>query len=189
MKFKKFKAGDKVFFPKVGWTVLEDTESEPYSLAIASGIETFTKEGKHYEGDAFPYIFDHNPFDPNDPKNPPEYRSDWPFMLNGRRVKEGDILNDRSSNQNLPVRALYLEDGEVFCGLRGVPVSLLHPNHFCWPDELPVKKKVAKWAYPISVTPGAVAVGFTEEMTEEEAKKKYGLFVHVIPGTEREVEG
>ena len=181
MKFKKFKAGDEAFVVTSGWVTLEYLDNPIYP--IQSGIFSYTEEGKLCIEDRYPSLLDYNPFDPNDPKNPPVYRSDWPFMLNGRRVKEGDILNDRSSNQNLPVRALYLEDGEVFCGLRGVPVSLLHPNHFCWPDELPKKKTTYLWAFPIHGNFGCYTVDF-KRMTMEEGGKYAGA--KIVPGTEEE---
>ena len=57
-----------------------------------------------------------------------------------------------------------------------------------FPDELPIKKKVAKWAYPVIGMPGAIRIEFTDEMTQEEAEEKFGSFIQMIPGTEREVE-
>ena len=86
------------------------------------------------------------------------------------------------------VTALFLEDGKQWCGLKNTSVGELSPKNFCWPDEIPAKKKVAKWAYPIGIN-GKTTVGFTEEMTQEEARKDYGLGAQMIPGTEREVEG
>ena len=50
------------------------------------------------------------------------------------------------------------------------------------------KKKVAKWAYPVIRMPGVIRIEFTDEMTQEEAEEKFGSFIQMIPGTEREVE-
>lgn len=52
-----------------------------------------------------------------------------------------------------------------------------------------VIKKIAKWAYPVIGMPGGVQIGFTDEITQEEAQKKFGSFLFMIPDTEREVEG
>ena len=56
-----------------------------------------------------------------------------------------------------------------------------------WLKE-PPKKKVAKWAYPVIGMPGVIRIEFTDEMTKEEAEEKYGEFLQMVPGTEREVE-
>ena len=187
MKFKKFKAGDKVFFPKVGWTVLEDTESEPYSLAIASGIETFTKEGKHYEGDAFPYIFDHNPFDPNDPKNIPAHGTEWPFLLRGRRMDIGMeiLVQDESGIVQARIMTLQLSRSGISVGARhhDGTSSVVWSPVVLFPDELPQKKTTYLFAIPGYDVLGLFTVDF-KRMTKEEGEKYAGA--KIVPGTEEE---
>ena len=109
-------------------------------------------------------------------------------MLNGRPVKVGDELHNIGFGKTSAVVTLYLEDDRQWCRMRDRSEGELSPKYFCWPDERP-KKKVAKWAYPIIGMPGAIRIEFTDEMTKEEAEEKYGSFVQMIPGTEREVEG
>ena len=114
----------------------------------------------------------------------------WPFMLNGRPVKIGDKLVWKvPGNPIIQVKSLKLESSiDSFSVYESGADCYFPSDEFCWPDELPVKKKVAKWAYPICGIPGIITVGFTEEMTLGEARKAYGSGVQMIPGTEREVE-
>ena len=184
MKFKEWKAGDEAFLVNLGWIVLEPLENPVYPLQFRD--YSFTKDGRQWDEDRYPSLLDHNPFDPNDPKNPPESR--YPFMLNGRPVFAGSELHHLGYRKTSVVTALFLEDGKQWCGLKNTSVGELSPKNFCWPDEIPAKKKVAKWAYPIGIK-GITTVEFTEEMTKEEAVKIYGSGAQMIPGTEREVEG
>ena len=190
MKFKEWKAGDEAFLVNLGWIVLEPLDNPLYPLQFRD--YAFTKDGRQWDEYRYPSLLDHNPFDPNDPKNPPEFRggrNDWYFMLNGRPVFEGDILYHLKCQKKAPVTRLSVQVGKVWCGIKEYCDLELTQENFCWPDELPVKKKVAKWAYPVIGMPGVIRIEFTDEMTKEEAEEKYGSFVQMIPGTEREVEG
>ena len=184
MKFKEWKAGDEAFLVNLGWIVLEPLENPVYPLQFRD--YSFTKDGRQWDEDRYPSLLDHNPFDPNDPKNPPESR--YPFMLNGRPVFAGSELHHLGYRKTSVVTALFLDESKQWCGLKHTSVGELSPKNFCWPDEIPAKKKVAKWAYPIGIK-GITTVEFTEEMTKEEAVKIYGSGAQMIPGTEREVEG
>lgn len=157
-----------------------------YPLKEKDSDETYMQDGRYDKMQGAPCLVPLNPYDPTDPLNPPEFR--WPFMLNGRPVKVGDELHNIGFGKTSAVVTLYLEDDRQWCRMRDRSEGELSPKYFCWPDELPTKKKVAKWVYPICGIPGTITVGFTEEMTEEEARKSYGSGVQMIPGTEREVE-
>ena len=190
-----FKPGDKAYWIGVGWRELienHEGDSSLYPLRSKDSLVTFTADGRRYARGGDVVLLPINPYDPNDPKNPPEFR--YPFMLNGRPVKVGDEVIYKRNGE--PV------DGQVY-GLgisEGRPWAVIHYNscssatlgfdsgHLCWPDELPVKKKVAKWAHLVIGIPGTITVGFTEEMTQEEARRAYGSSIRMIPGTEREVE-
>ena len=185
MKFKEWKAGDEAFLVNLGWIVLEPLDNPLYPLQFRD--YSFTKDGRQWDEDRYPSLLDHNPFDPNDPKNPPESR--YPFMLNGRPVFAGSELHHLGYRKTSVVTALFLEDGKQWCGLKNTSVGELSPKNFCWPDEIPAKKKVAKWAYPVIGMPGVIRIEFTDEMTKEEAEKKFGSFLFMVPGTEGEVEG
>ena len=147
-----------------------------------------------YMDDGKVRLYDHpillplNPYDPTDPNNPPEFR--YPFMLNGRPVRIGDELVLKAlGNPIYQIKSLKLVSSTPSFSVYESGADCYFPSdEFCWPDELPKKKKVAKWAYPFLGMPGAITVGFTEEMTEEEAIKSYGSSVQMIPGTEREVD-
>ena len=182
MSIHKWKVGDEAFSIRDGWVVL--TESTDKCYPLQGGKLTLTLEGRVHRHDSFPSLLDHNPFDPNDPKNPPEFR--YPFMLNGRPVKIGDRLKFKVA-EDISVVALSIEEEKPFVYRKGTRVPL-NSAYLCWPDELPVKKKVAKWVY-VGVGIEGNLVGFSqEEMTKEEAVKRYGSNVRMIPGTEREVE-
>ena len=190
MKFKEWKAGDEAFALGCGWVILGEGDTQKYPLEY-NGF-SITEDGKRYEHDSYPALLDHNPFDKSDPKNPPAHGMEWPFVLNGRPVKIGDELVSTLKGRNTlgKVHRLILEFDCVAMDMDAVHFRhRINPEYFCWPDELPAKKKVAKWAYPIIGIPGTITIGFTEEMTEEEARKAYGSGVQLIPGTEREVEG
>ena len=189
MKFKEWKAGDEAFLVNLGWIVLEPLDNPLYPLQFRD--YAFTKEGRQWDEYRYPSLLDHNPFDPNDPKNPPAFKNDWcdwSFMLNGRPVFEGDILYHLKCQKKALVTRLSLHSGKVWCGIKDYCDLELTQENFCWPEEVPIKKKVAKWAYPTLGNPGEVRIGFTDEMTQEEAQKKFGSFLFMIPGTEREVE-
>ena len=184
-----FKPGDRAYWIEgKTWIELKENDSKDvalYPLKNSESLETFTKDGRQYSYRDI-ILLPLNPYDPTDPNNPPEFR--WPFMLNGRPVKVGDELHNIGFGKTSAVVTLYLEDDRQWCRMRDRSEGELSPKYFCWPDELPTKKKVAKWVYPICGIPGTITVGFTEEMTEEEARKSYGSGVQMIPGTEREVE-
>ena len=131
----------------------------------------------------------------------------WPFILNGREVNIGDFLyvkNYRKVYEVKEMRLIYPERYgtpipevliNTFQGGRHSDINdydewiVFCSEYFSWPDEAPQKKKVAKWAYPVIGMPGAIRIEFTDEMTQEEAEEKFGSFVQMIPGTEREVGG
>ena len=192
-----FKPGDKAYWIwKEQWVELEENPINKVKIfpIREKGGEIFMEDGKANYCDKNPSLLPFNPFDLEDPNNPAEFRSDWPFMLNGRPVKIGDELMFLKEVQKPApgiVYALEIRREDFLVYLSNTPIGdvvrSLNDDEICWPDELPQKKKVAKWAYPIVGIPGSSTVGFTEEMTEDEARKAYGASVQMIPGTEREV--
>ena len=181
-----FKPGDKAYWVGVGWVELFDNHDKEYPLISNRFSATFTIHGQRSSSKDI-ILLPLNPYDPTDPLNPQEFR--YPFMLNGKPVFAGSELHHLGYRKTSVVTALFLEDGKQWCGLKHTSVGELSPKNFCWPDEIPAKKKVAKWAYPVIGMPGVIRIEFTDEMTQEEAQKKYGSFLFMIPGTEREVEG
>ena len=144
------------------------------------------RTGKKFLEDETVALLPLNPYDPADHNNPQEFH--WPFMLNGRAVFEGSELHSISFGMVSEVVELYLEEGKKWCSLKLCPDKELTSENFCWPDELPAKKKVAKWAYCWGWAGDEAHISFTEEeMTAEEAREKHGTSVRMIPGTEREV--
>ena len=185
-----FKPGDRAYsLIKNKWVQLsENNNPSVFNLYLRDedSDNLYTDDGKVRLYD-HPILLPLNPYDPTDPLNPQEFR--YPFMLNGKPVFAGSELHHLGYRKTSVVTALFLEDGKQWCGLKNTSVGELSPKNFCWPDEIPAKKKVAKWAYPVIGMPGADTVGFTEEMTQEEARRAYGSSIRMIPGTEREVEG
>ena len=185
-----FKPGDRAYWVKNGWIDLienPERDSSLYPLRDKESRGTFTVEGQRHARGGDIVLLPINPYDPTDPLNPQEFR--YPFMLNGKPVFAGSELHHLGYRKTSVVTALFLGDGKQWCGLKHTSVGELSPKNFCWPDEIPAKKKVAKWAYLIIGIPGVNTVGFTEEMTQEEARRAYGSSIRMIPGTEREVEG
>lgn len=116
----------------------------------------------------------------------------WPFMLNGRPVRIGDILSYSYKGEHFDGKVYKMElSAETFFVFikhsSGVSAHNISSNYLMWPDEIPPKKKVAKWAYPVVGILGFTTVGFSEEMTEDEAKSKLGLGIRMLPGTEKEI--
>ena len=182
-----FKPGDRAYwFEKNIWLTLTENVAGSHPLRAEDRRIIFTVDGR-YAVDRDIVLLPLNPYDPCDPLNPQEFR--YPFMLNGKPVFAGSELHHLGYRKTSVVTALFLEDGKQWCGLKNTSVGELSPKNFCWPDEIPGKKKVAKWAYLIIGIPGVNTVGFTEEMTQEEARRAYGSSIRMIPGTEREVEG
>ncbi len=190
MKFKKFKAGDEVFSSGSGWVTLSLSDDPIYTLKSIDGF--FTEEGKRWKYSTYPSIFDHNPLDPNDPKNPPVYRSDWPFMLNGRRVKLGDRLVALVDHGKMDhwigdvIRLSIKANGAwaiVNNEKEGWTEFSLNKESVCWPDEIPKKKTTYLWAYPGYDVLGLFTVDF-KRMTKEEGEKYAGA--KIVPGTEEE---
>ena len=168
-------------FPESGYP-LEDQETHTY----------FTLEGKLAECNT-PELLPLNPYNISDPNNPLEFKSDWPFILRGRRLEIGMEILVQTESGIVPARIMTLQ-----LSRSGISVGARHADRtssvvwspvILFPDEVPSKKKVAKWVYLIIGIPGADTVGFTEEMTQEEARRAYGSSIRMIPGTEREVEG
>ena len=193
-----FKPGDRAYWlARNRWVELEkaaDCNPDEYVIQVKGHGFSFTSDGKEFLNDETVVLLPVNPYDPSDPNNPPEFKSEWPFMLRGRRLEVGMEMRGIFDNGTLPVRIKSLELLEsnycVICSWDGgTQVGVIHPNNLRFPDEVVTKKKVAKWAYPIIGIPGIITVGFTEEMTLGEARKKFGSFVKMIPETEREVEG
>ena len=176
----------------LGWIVLEPLENPVYPLQFRD--YSFTKDGRQWTDDRYPSILDHNPFDVNDPKNSPEFKSDWcdwSFMLNGRPVFEGDILYNRKCEQRSMVTRLSLQGGKVWCGIKDYSNLELTQENFCWPDEVVAKKKVADWMCAVIKLSGEVELHHEKGMTEKDVKKIYGAhgaYIQMIPDTEREIE-
>ena len=183
-----FKPGDKAYWIGVGWRELIENhagDSSLYPLRSKDSLVTFTADGRRYARGGDVVLLPINPYDPNDPKNPPESR--YPFMLNGRPVKIWDALYLLGFKETAKVVSLSIDGDRKFCKVTGFSPMEFSEENFRWPNE-PPKKKVAKWAYPVIGMPGVIRIEFTDEMTKEEARKGYGTSVQMIPGTEREVE-
>ena len=180
-----FKPGDRAYWiTENRWITLKYNDHSTYTLCDLEDFYTLTEQGQ-FDEDGPIVLLPVNPYDPTDPDNPREFR--YPFMLNGKPVFAGSELHHLGYRKTSVVTALFLDDSKQWCGLKNTSVGELSPKNFCWPDEIPAKKKVAKWAYPIGIK-GITTVEFTEEMTKEEAVKIYGSGAQMIPGTEREVE-
>ena len=187
-----FKPGDKAYWIKNGWIDLienPERDSSLYPLRDKESRGTFTVEGQRHARGGDIVLLPLNPYDPCDPNNPPEFR--YPFMLNGKPVFEGSELHHLGYRKTSVVTALFLEDGKQWCGLKNTSVGELSPKNFCWPDELPVKKKVADWMCAVIKLSGEIELNYEKGMTEEDVKRVYGVYgshIQMIPGTEREVE-
>ncbi len=186
-----FKPGDKAYWIEAGWIELDENPDEEYPLVAKRFCMTFTADGR-WVADKDIVLLPINPYDPTDPNNPPEFRSEWPFLLRGRRLEIGTEILVQTESGIVPARimTLQLSRSGVSVGARHTDgtSSVVWSPVILFPDEVPSKKKVAKWVYLIIGIPGVNTVGFTEEMTEEEARKVYGSSIQMIPGTEREVE-
>ena len=186
-----FKPGDKAYWIGAGWIELDENPDEEYPLVAKRFCMTFTADGR-WVADKDIVLLPLNPYDPADPNNPPGFRREWPFLLRGRSLEIGMEILVETESGIVPARIMALQ-----LSRSGVSVEARHTDGtssvvwspvILFPDEVPSKKKVAKWVYLIIGIPGVNTVGFTEEMTEEEARKLYGSKVQMIPGTEREVE-
>ena len=191
-----FKPGDRAYWVKNGWIDLienPERDSSLYPLRDKESLGTFTVEGQRHARGGDIVLLPLNPYDPTDPLNPPEFRSEWPFLLRGRRLEIGTEILVQTESGIVPARimTLQLSRSGVSVGARHTDgtSSVVWSPVILFPDEVPSKKKVAKWVYLIIGIPGVNTVGFTEEMTEEEARRAYGSSIRMIPGTEREVEG
>ena len=192
-----FKPGDRAYSLRtLRWVELIENGKgikRFYPLKEKDSDETYMQDGRYDKMQGAPCLVPLNPYDPTDPKNPPEFKSDWPFILRGRRLGIGMEILVQGESGIVPARvqSLLLTRAGVSAGVRYSDgrSAEVWPPVILFPDEVPSKKKVAKWAYLIIGIPGVNTVGFTEEMTEEEARKGYGTSVQMIPGTEREVEG
>ncbi len=187
-----FKPGDRAYwFEKNIWLTLTENVAGSHPLRAEDRRIIFTVDGR-YAVDRDIVLLPLNPYDPTDPLNPPEFRSEWPFLLRGRRLEIGMEILVETVSGIVPARimTLQLSRSGVSVGARHTDgtSSVVWSPVILFPDEVPSKKKVAKWVYLIIGIPGVNTVGFTEEMTEEEARKGYGTSVQMIPGTEREVE-
>ena len=191
-----FKPGDRAYSLRtLRWVDLVENRNDIkalYPLKEKDSDETYMQDGRYDKMQGAPCLVPLNPYDPTDPLNPPEFKSDWPFILRGRRLEVGMEIFVETESAIAPARIMTLQLSKS-----GISVGARHPegtSSVVWspvilfPDELPVKKKVAKWAYPTIGVSGRLTVYFTEEITEEEARKVCGSSVEMIPGTEREVE-
>ena len=189
-----FKPGDKAYWlmEKRWIELLEGSNHPSYPLEERSSHLSFTADGRGIVGEPI-VLLPINPYDPTDPLNPPEFRSEWPFLLRGRRLEIGTEILVQTESGIVPARimTLQLSRSGVSVGARHTDgtSSVVWSPVILFPDELPIKKKVAKWAYPVIGMPGAIRIEFTDEMTQEEAEEKFGSFIQMIPGTEREVGG
>ena len=190
-----FKPGDRAYWlVKEKWIELvENTEKDSYLYPLFNKdfYATFTAEGRRNAkgGDS---LLPLNPYDPCDPLNPPEFC--YPFMLNGKPVKIGDKLVWKvAGNPIIQVKALKLAFPiDSFSVYEPGTDCYFSSDEFCWPDELPVKKKVADWVYTYMPICGEARVEFAKGLTAEEVIRLHGAFgvtIRMIPGTEREVEG
>ena len=193
MKFKEWKAGDEAFLVGFGWVILESDDSILYPLRFRA--HAFTKDGKNWKHDRYPSLLDHNPFDKSDPKNPPAHGTEWPFLLRGRRLEIGMEILVETESGIVPARimTLQLSRSGVSVGARHTDgtSSVVWSPVIIFPDELPVKKKVADWVYTYMPNWGETRVEFAKGLTEEEINRLHGasgVTIRMIPDTEREVE-
>ena len=191
-----FKPGDRAYSLRtLRWVDLEENIKDIkgfYPLKEKDSDEAYMQDGRYDKMQGAPCLVPLNPYDPTDPLNPSEFKSDWPFILRGRRLEIGMEILVQTESGIVPARimTLQLSRSGVSVGARHTDgtSSVVWSPGILFPDEVPSKKKVAKWAYPIGIK-GITTVEFTEEMTKEEAVKIYGSGAQMIPGTEREVEG
>ena len=192
-----FKPGDRAYSLRtLRWVDLEENIKDIkgfYPLKEKDSDEAYMQDGRYDKMQGAPCLVPLNPYDPTDPLNPSEFKSDWPFILRGRRLEIGMEILVQTVSGIVPARimTLQLSRSGVSVGARHTDgtSSVVWSPVILFPDDLPVKKKVAKWAHLVIGIPGADTVGFTEEMTQEEARRAYGSSIRMIPGTEREVEG
>lgn len=185
-----FKPGDKAYWLRHSrWIYLIRNRNFPesgYSLEDQETHTYFTLEGKLAECNT-PELLPLNPYNISDPNNPPEFRSDWPFMLNGRKVKIGDELIINSKKLKVYHLLLDSENKPTASMENAVDVYyyLTHP-FFRFPDELlPEKKTTYLWALPMyeAGLKELLSIRF-ERMTKEEAGKHW--MAEMVPGSEEE---
>ena len=194
-----FKPGDKAYWVKNGWIDLienPERDSSLYPLRDKESRGTFTVEGQRHARGGDIVLLPINPYDPTDPLNPPEFKSDWPFILRGRRLEIGMEIFVNTESGIVPARIHSLEmTGSGFsAGVKHLDgtSSVVWSPVILFPDELPIKKKVADWMCAVVKFSGEVELYYAKGMTEEDVKRIYGVYgsiIQMIPGTEREIEG
>ena len=194
-----FKPGDKAYWLRhTRWIYLIRNHDFPESNYPLEDQEThtyFTLEGKLAECNT-PELLPINPYNISDPNNPLEFKSDWPFILRGRRLEIGMEILVQTESGIVPARIMTLQ-----LSRSGISVGARHADRtssvvwspvILFPDEVPSKKKVAKWVYPCIIDTengiNKIGVCFSDEMTEAEATQTLGEGIKMLPGTEREVE-
>ena len=130
-----FKPGDKAYWIEAGWIELDENPDEEYPLVAKRFCMTFTADGR-WVADKDIVLLPINPYDPTDPKNPPEFR--YPFMLNGRPVKVGDEVIYKRNGE--PV------DGQVYVlGIsEGRPWAVIHYNSCSSASVKPIMRDVTR---------------------------------------------
>ena len=147
-----FKPGDRAYWLRHSrWIYLirnRDFPESGYSLEDQETHTYFTLEGKLAECNP-PELLPLNPYDPSDPNNPSEFKSNWPFMLRGRRLEVGMEMRGIFDGATFRIKSLELLESNycVTCSWNygEMKIGVIHPNNLLFPDELPNKKKVAKW--------------------------------------------
>lgn len=116
----------------------------------------------------------------------------YPFMLDGKPVQVGSILQIKGKNDTyLAIRLStgYRKKVKVVLGRTREPGEIERDiEDLAWPDPSSKKLTVARWAYTATGFPDNFHIRFSDEMTEEQAKKEFGVFVFKVPGSEREIE-
>ena len=194
-----FKPGEKAYWLRhTRWIYLIRNRNFPescYSLGDQETHTYFTLEGKLAECNP-PELLPLNPYDPSDPNNPPGLRSEWPFLLRGRRLEIGMEIFVNTESGIVPARihSLEMTDSGFSAGVKHLDgtSSVVWSPVILFPDELPIKKKVADWMCAVVKFSGEVKLYYAKGMTEEDVKRIYGVYgsiIQMVPGTEREIEG
>lgn len=173
-----FKVGQEVWDMRYGKGIISDIrENLTYPIYVkfeSKKVESYMEKGQNWEGDLFPSLF------PYPVKIVPADTPDYPFMLEGKAIIEGDkldYLTDNKEKLSGIVEGLMISRSKkwVIFKNRMFRIAL---SQCSWPAPEPPKR----WAYLIAGMPGPMSIGFTDPMTETEAREKYGQVWEVPEG-------
>ena len=175
-----FKPGDRAYWVEERkWITLQENDDATYPIKCSTG--TFTLDGRYVDTSAIA-LLPLNPYQVNDPNNPPEFRN--PFLHEGRVLRLGDeMVNRKTGGQVGRIGQIQLFGANqllVYCGFSTFSVG--DPD-YTFTDSLPKKKITYLWAFPIAGVPGAITIDF-KRMTQEEGERYPGA--KIVPGSEKE---